>query len=195
MLRISNQTIRRLLTISAALLFRPGWLAAQASAPQPGLPIPGAPIPAGIEIASLTAVPAAPETSTSKNALSSGPAFATVPAGPLVEFTAPSVEPVRHRFWDRENRALFLVAGGLAGADFAVTHANLASGGRELNPITRIFCGSTPALAANFVLETGGVIGVGYLFHRSGHHRLERVTSYLNISASAGAVIYGLTHR
>jgi len=99
------------------------------------------------------------------------------------------------RFWDRENKILFAVAGGFAAADFCVTRANLARGGRELNPITRVLSGSTPGLAANFVLETSGLIGINYVFHKTGHHKLERVMSFVNISGSAGAVAYGLSHR
>src|SRR5579863_395033 len=100
-----------------------------------------------------------------------------------------------HVFWDRENRILFAVAGGFAAADFCVTRANLASGGRELNPITRVLSGSTPGLAANFALETGGLIGINYLFHKTGHHKLERMASFVNIGGSAGAVAFGLSHR
>ena len=35
----------------------------------------------------------------------------------------------QHRFWDKRNCALFVAAGVLNGADFAVTRANLQSGG------------------------------------------------------------------
>ena len=103
--------------------------------------------------------------------------------------------PERHRFWDRENSALFLTVGAFAAADFCSTRANLASGGKELNPVTRVFSGSTPGLAANFALETGGVMAVSYLFHKTGHHKLERMTSLVNVSASAYAVGYSLAHR
>jgi hypothetical protein len=103
--------------------------------------------------------------------------------------------PRPHRFWDNQNRVLFATVAAFGTADFFVTRANLANGGKELNPLTRVLSGSTPALAANFVLETGGVIGVSYLFHRSGHHKLERMTSFVNIGGSAGAVAYGLAHR
>jgi hypothetical protein len=120
----------------------------------------------------------------------SGFAFA-----PVVGVTAAPKITREHRFWDRENRILFSVAGGLAVADFCVTRANLASGGRELNPITRVFSGSTAGLATNFALETGGLIGVNYLLHKTGHHKLERITSYVNIGSSAGAVAWGLSHR
>jgi hypothetical protein len=101
----------------------------------------------------------------------------------------------RHHFWDRENTILFGAVGAAATADFFTTRANLASGGRELNPVTRVFAGSTPTLAANFAFETAGVIGISYMWHKTGHHRLERLTSLVDIGGSAGAVAYGLTHR
>jgi hypothetical protein len=104
-------------------------------------------------------------------------------------------EREHHRFWDRDNSILFAAVGASAAADFCVTRANLASGGRELNPVTRIFSGSTTGLAFNFIGETAGSIGVSYLFHKTGHHRLERLTSFVEIGASTGAVGYGLTHR
>jgi hypothetical protein len=100
-----------------------------------------------------------------------------------------------HRFWDRENAILFTAVAASATADFFATHANLANGGRELNPVTRMFTGSTPALAANFALETAGVIGISYMFHKTGHHRLERLTSFVDATSSVGAVSYDLTHR
>jgi hypothetical protein len=101
----------------------------------------------------------------------------------------------KHRFWDRENTILFTAVGASAAADFCVTRANLANGGRELNPVTRVFAGSTTGLAFNFVGETVGTMGLSYLFHKTGHHRLERLTSLLETGSSAGAVGYGLTHR
>jgi hypothetical protein len=103
--------------------------------------------------------------------------------------------PVTHRFWDRENRLFFLAVGALSTADFAVTRDNLANGGRELNPLVRPFAGSTAGLAASFSAQTAGVIGISYMLHRTGHHRLERITPLLNIAGSAVAVGYGLAHR
>ena len=100
-----------------------------------------------------------------------------------------------HKFWDRENWALFAASAALSGADFAVTRANLQSGGRELNPVVRVFGRSTPGLAVNFAGETVGVIGLSYFFHKTGHHRLERAVPMVNLGASAGAVSYGLAHR
>jgi hypothetical protein len=103
--------------------------------------------------------------------------------------------PSEHKFWDSKNRVLFAAVTALDATDFAVTRANLQSGGRELNPITCFFGGSTTGLAVNFAGETAGVIGISYFFHRTGHHKLERIVSMVNIGGSAGAVTYGLTHR
>jgi len=109
--------------------------------------------------------------------------------------SVPQVEAGQHKFWDKQNDLLFITAATLNGADFAVTRANLQSGGRELNPIVRVFGRSTPALAVNFAGETAGVVGLSYFFHKTGHHRLERLVSVVNIGSSAGAVSYGLAHR
>lgn len=100
-----------------------------------------------------------------------------------------------HRFWDKQNCALLAAAAALNSADFAVTHANLQSGGQELNPVVRMFGRSAQGLAVNFVGETVGVVSLSYFFHKTGHHQLERAVSIVNIGSSAAAVSYGLMHR
>ena len=142
-----------------------------------------------VETASVDYLPSAPMyANASANSADMAPmAFAPVSAQPDT--------PAPHRFWDRENRILFATVGALATADFCVTHANLASGGKELNPVTRVLSGSTPRLAANFALETSGIMAISYMFHKTGHHKLERITSFVNIGSSATAVAYDLAHR
>jgi hypothetical protein len=115
------------------------------------------------------------------------PAFTTVQPATLPE--AP------HRFWDRENTFLFATTAAFNVADFVVTRDNLRGGGRELNPVTRVFSGSTTGLAVNFAGETAGVVALSYFFHKTGHHRLERAVSMVNIGSSAGAVTFDLVHR
>ena len=119
---------------------------------------------------------------------------------PSIELVTPTVftPPVahsEHKFMDRRNRVLILAAAALNGADFAVTRANLQSGGQELNPLVRPFGTSTAGLAMNFIGETAGVVTLSYFFHKTGHHKLERAVSIVNIGSSACAVSYGLTHR
>jgi len=117
-----------------------------------------------------------------------------VAASPVVANTLPEA-PGHHKFWDNENRVLFATVAALSAADFAVTRANLQNGGKELNPVTRLFSGSTAGLAVNFAGETAGIIGLSYYLHKTGHHQLERITPMLNIGASSFAVVYDLSHR
>lgn len=126
--------------------------------------------------------------------------------GPFPDAPTPSVQPTSsliapqptyetHKFLDRENRILFLAVAAANGADFAVTRSNLQNGGHELDPIVRVFGRSTPGLAVNFVGETAGTIALSYFCHKTGHHKLERIVSFVNIGSSASAVTYGLAHR
>jgi hypothetical protein len=122
---------------------------------------------------------------------------ASIEPNPMVK----SVEPVTmpetpsHRFWDRENTFLFAANAAFSTADFVVTRNNLRNGGRELNPVTGVFSGSTAGLAVNFAGEAVGVVAVSYVFHKTGHHKLERAVSMLNIGSSAAAVTFDLLHH
>jgi len=110
--------------------------------------------------------------------------------------TAPTLESAaRHRFLDRENSFLFAASAGLSAADFVVTRDNLRAGGQELNPVVTVFGRSSAGLATNFACETAGVIGLSYFFHKTGHHKMERAVSLLNIGGSAAAVTFGLARR
>jgi len=127
------------------------------------------------------------------------PARAASPA-PIVKIEPvqagnPPEAPRDHRFWDRQNSLLFATSAAFSAADFVVTRDNLRSGGQELNPAVGVFGHSSAGLAMNFVGETAGVIGLSYIFHKTGHHKLERAVSMLNTGASAAAVTFGMTHR
>lgn len=135
-------------------------------------------------------------------ALAQKPSFSLLPPAsiepaPMVR----SIEPVTlpeapsHRFWDRENSLLFATNAAFSTADFIVTRNNLRNGGQELNPVTRVFSGSTAGLAVNFAGEAVGVVGLSYMLHKTGHHRLERAVSVLNIGSSATAVTFDLLQR
>jgi len=120
-----------------------------------------------------------------------------MPPAPVVSSARPVTLPEApsHRFWDRENSILFASSAAFSTADFFLTRSNLNRGGQELNPVTRVFSGSTAGLAVNFAGETAGVVGLSYVFHKTGHHKIERVISMLNIGASAAAVSFDLAHR
>jgi hypothetical protein len=122
------------------------------------------------------------------------PANSALAASPVAAASLPEA-PEQHKFWDNENRVLFTTVAVLSAADFAITRSILQNGGKELNPVTRLFSGSTAGLAVNFTGETVGIIGLSYLFHRTGHHKLERITPMLDIGTSTFAVVYDLNHR
>ena len=83
-----------------------------------------------------------------------------------------------------KNSLLFATSAAFSTADFFITRANLQNGGQELNPVTSMFGSSTAGLAVNFIGENVGMIGISYVFHKTGHHKLERAVSMVNIGAS-----------
>jgi hypothetical protein len=184
--KASHHRFQRFQLVIAFALLTSGIIYAQ----QPAVSNLDRPVP--VEMAALGS---APESPALKPWASSHAEYYVSAAAPVVPFIAPHEGTESHRFWDGENRFLFAANAGAAAADFYFTHANLASGGRELNPVTRVLSGNTPALATNFALETGGVVAISYLFHRTGHHRLERLTSLVNLGGSVGAVSFDLMHR
>jgi len=134
----------------------------------------------------------APSSPVAPDASSFGPG--AVAASPTTANALPgALSP--HEFWDNENRALFTTVAALSATDFALTRSILQNGGKELNPVTRLFSGSTAALAADFAGETAGIIGLSYYLHKTGHHKLERIAPMLDIGASSFAVVYDLSHR
>src|SRR5207302_9383210 len=86
--------------------------------------------------------------------------------------------PSRHKFWDRQNKTLFIVHAGLETADFPITHHNLANGGRGLNPIGRPIVESGTAgqvtFSAGRTLATRRVV---LAVHRTGPQKSQRDTT------------------
>ena len=99
----------------------------------------------------------------------------------------------QHKFWDRQNTILFVAHAGLATTDFALTHRNLASGGKELNPIARPFTNmGTPGEVAFFAGSTAASLGVTYLLHKTRHHSMERWVARYGVADSASGVAFNL---
>jgi hypothetical protein len=90
-----------------------------------------------------------------------------------------------HRFWDRENDLLFAgVAGGRA-LDYAST-LNLRRRGIDEIFLTNSIVDNHPLFGAIEAAATAASVGVSYIFHRTGHHRLERWTSAIHIGVAVG---------
>jgi hypothetical protein len=101
--------------------------------------------------------------------------------------TTPPV-PYVHSFWDRENDWLFAgVAAGRA-LDYAST-LNLRRRGINEVFLTNSIVDNHPQFATIEAAATGASIGVSYIFHATGHHRLERWTSIVHFGVATGGAI------
>jgi len=97
-------------------------------------------------------------------------------------------EPREHRFWDRPNAWLFTGVGASRALDYSST-LNMRRRGRQEILLSNNIVGNHGAFVAIEAAGTGLSIGASYLFHRFGHHKLERWTSLVHISlATTGAI-------
>jgi hypothetical protein len=81
--------------------------------------------------------------------------------------------PMVHRFWDRANILLFTGIGITRGLDYASTR-NFQARGRDEILIPDDVVNNSAGFAS---LEAAGAatsMGISYLLHRTGHHKLER---------------------
>lgn len=126
--------------------------------------------------------------------------IAATPAATPVEAAEPAnppPAPSSHvRFWDRKNILLTSAMAATTAADFAATQRNLASpgGGREHNPVARVFTGSTGGRVTYFAGSAAGTVGLSYLFHKTNHHKLERATLMIGIGCSVQGAAYSFMH-
>ena len=88
--------------------------------------------------------------------------------------------PKEHRFWDKENDWLFAGVGASRTLDYFST-LNMRRRGRQEILLTNDVVDNHAAFAAIEASATGVAIGASYLFHRYGHHKLERWTSIVHI--------------
>jgi len=93
-----------------------------------------------------------------------------------------------HRFWDKKNAWLFAGVGASRALDYSST-LNLRRRGDNEILLTNDIVDNHAAFAVVEAAGTAVSIGASYLFHRSGHHKLERWTSLVHIGlATSGAV-------
>lgn len=100
----------------------------------------------------------------------------------------PSEAPPVHAFWDRENVLLFSGVAIFRGLDYASTRNMQARGRKEILLAPEIVNNS----AAFASLEAAGAatsVGISYVFHRTGHHRLERWMSIGHIGVTGFGVV------
>ena len=90
-----------------------------------------------------------------------------------------------HRFWDRENDWLFVGVWAGRGLDYAST-LNMRRRGITEIFLTNSIVDNHPLFGGIEAAATAASIGVSYVFHRTGHHQLERWTSAIHFGVAAG---------
>ena len=115
----------------------------------------------------------------------------------LLARLAAAQEPGReHRFWDRTNKILFSSHAALEALDFGITHHNLSAGGREMDSMARALCQSgTAGQIVFFGGRSAGVVGVSYLLHKAGLHKIERLFPIYASGDSGYGIGYSFAHR
>ena len=102
--------------------------------------------------------------------------------------SGPIPAPVPHRFWDRKNDWLFAGVGASRALDYAST-LNIRRRGLNEAFLTNQIVDNHPLFASIEAGATGASIGVSYLFHRTGHHQLERWVSIVHIGVATGGAV------
>ena len=89
-----------------------------------------------------------------------------------------------HKFWDQKNRELFLAIFAVRTADFISTKRFRRFGAHEAL-LNDAMVDNTPVfVGVNYGIGVGAHIGVCYLLHKTGHHKLERAASIIHITVS-----------
>jgi hypothetical protein len=103
-------------------------------------------------------------------------------------------EAPSHKFFDRQNKAAFAMLGGLVALDAVATQRLTNSGvAHEANPLWRplVKQGWQGEMAAS-ALGYSTALGVGYTFHKTGHHKMERWANWLAVALEAGNDVHSL---
>lgn len=91
--------------------------------------------------------------------------------------------PPPHAFWDRKNILLFSGIAVFRGLDYASTR-NFQARGRTEILIPDDVVNNSAGFAALEAAGTMTSVGISYIFHRTGHHKLERWMSIGHIGVT-----------
>ena len=104
-------------------------------------------------------------------------------SGTVLEVPLPPSPPV-HRFWDRENILLFSGVAFTRGMDYASTR-NFEARGRKEILLPQDVVDNSAGFASIEAAATVTSVGISYVFHHTGHHKLERWMSIGHISVTS----------
>lgn len=92
--------------------------------------------------------------------------------------------PAAHAFWDRTNLLLFSGIAVTRGMDYASTR-NFQARGRQEILVPDDVVNNSAGFASLEAAGTMTSVGISYLLHRTGHHKLERWMSIGHIGVTA----------
>ena len=104
--------------------------------------------------------------------------------GPAPVEAPKTVVAPAHRFWDRENILLFSGIAVMRGMDYASTR-NFQARGRQEILLPDAVVDNSAGFASLEAAGTMTSVGVSYILHRTGHHKLERWMSIGHIGVTA----------
>ncbi len=110
--------------------------------------------------------------------------IASAPGGNALIRAATPQNPEQHKFFDRQQMIALYVHAGVRTADTINTCHSVANGATEVWIPTQ----SCAGIAVWQAGSVGLALGVGWLFHKTGHHKLERITPWVATSASAAGL-------
>jgi hypothetical protein len=99
----------------------------------------------------------------------------------------PPVPASQHRFWDRKNILLFSGVAVFRSLDYASTR-NMKARGREEILLPDDVVNNSPGFASLEAAATMTSVGISYIFHRTGHHKLERWLSIGHVGVTGFGV-------
>ena len=110
--------------------------------------------------------------------------------------TFPNAPIPQHRFWDRTNILLFSGVAVFRGLDYASTR-NFQARGREEVLLPDDVVNNSAGFAALEVAGAATSVGISYIFHRTGHHKIERWVSIAHIGVTGFGIVrnYSLKSR
>jgi hypothetical protein len=110
------------------------------------------------------------------------------PATP-VPAVIPAAQKPEHRFWDRTNILLFSGIAVFRGLDYASTR-NFQARGRTEILIPDDVVNNSAGFAGLEAASAATSVGISYIFHRTGHHKMERWLSITHISVTGFGVVW-----
>ena len=99
----------------------------------------------------------------------------------------PEAPASQQRFWDRTNVLLFSGVALFRGLDYASTR-NMQARGREEILLPDDVVNNSAGFASLEAASAAASVGTAYIFHRTGHHKLERWISIGHISVTGFGV-------